>query len=83
MRANDDELRASIGETYRDNILWFDHQESKNAFQTLIRQCCLAPSCGGQVPYRGEDPGPEQWNDVPRGTMDEVSSHVRLDLPLA
>ena len=22
------------------------------------------------------------WNDVPRGTMDEVSSHVRLDLPL-
>ena len=21
-------------------------------------------------------------NDVPRGTMDEVSSHVRLDLPL-
>ncbi len=23
----------------------------------------------------------ERWNDVPRGTMDEVSSHVRLDLP--
>ena len=23
------------------------------------------------------------WNDVPRGTMDEVSSHVRLDLPTA
>ena len=22
-----------------------------------------------------------EWNDVPRGTMDEVSSHVRLDLP--
>jgi hypothetical protein len=22
-----------------------------------------------------------RWNDVPRGTMDEVSSHVRLDLP--
>ena len=22
-----------------------------------------------------------QWKDVPRGTMDEVSSHVRLDLP--
>src|SRR5262245_31564505 len=21
------------------------------------------------------------WNDVPRGTMDEVSSYVRLDLP--
>ena len=23
----------------------------------------------------------ERWNDVPRGTMDEVSSFVRLDLP--
>ena len=23
------------------------------------------------------------WNGVPRGTMDEVSSHVRLDLPTA
>ena len=22
-----------------------------------------------------------RWNDVPRGTMDEVSSFVRLDLP--
>jgi hypothetical protein len=22
----------------------------------------------------------ERWNDVPRGTMDEVSSHIRLDL---
>jgi len=22
----------------------------------------------------------ERWNNVPRGTMDEVSSHVRLDL---
>ena len=22
-----------------------------------------------------------RWNDVPRGTMDEVSSYVRLDLP--
>ncbi len=24
----------------------------------------------------------ERWNDVPRGTMDEVRSYVRLDLPL-
>ena len=30
----------------------------------------------------GENPSStEQWKDVPRGTMDEVSSHVRLDLP--
>ena len=28
-----------------------------------------------------EIPSPtERWNDVPCGTMDEVSSHVRLDL---
>ena len=24
-----------------------------------------------------------RWNDVPRGTMDEARSHVRLDLPSA
>ena len=31
----------------------------------------------------GENPSSTQrWNDVPRGTMDEVSSFVRLDLPL-
>ena len=24
----------------------------------------------------------ERWDDVPRGTMDEVSSSVRLDIPL-
>ena len=30
----------------------------------------------------GENPSStERWNDVPRGTMDEVSSFVRLDLP--
>jgi hypothetical protein len=23
----------------------------------------------------------QRWNDVPRGTMDEVRSYVRLDLP--
>src|SRR5258706_13865804 len=25
----------------------------------------------------------QRWNDVPRGTMDEVSSYVRLDLPIS
>jgi hypothetical protein len=29
----------------------------------------------------GHSSSTERWNDVPRGTMDEVSSHVRLDLP--
>src|ERR1700750_3306233 len=27
----------------------------------------------------GNSSSTERWNDVPRGTMDEVSSHVRLD----
>ena len=29
---------------------------------------------------RGHSSSTERWNDVPRGTMDEVSSYVRLDL---
>ena len=29
----------------------------------------------------GNSSSTQRWNDVPRGTMDEVSSHVRLDLP--
>ena len=29
----------------------------------------------------GKSSSTQRWNDVPRGTMDEVSSHVRLDLP--
>jgi hypothetical protein len=29
----------------------------------------------------GEKESSTEWNDVPRGTMDEVSSYVRLDLP--
>jgi tripartite-type tricarboxylate transporter receptor subunit TctC len=43
------------------------------------------------VPYRGGGPAVQTiggnssstmwWNDAPRGTMDEVSSHVCLDLP--
>ena len=31
--------------------------------------------------HRGNSSSTAWWNDVPRGTMDEVSSHVRLDLP--
>src|SRR6266568_2052627 len=35
----------------------------------------------GSNPIGGNSSSTERWNDVPRGTMDEVSSHVRLDLP--
>jgi hypothetical protein len=43
-------------------------------------------SCGGVKAARitGENSSStKRWNNVPRGTMDEVSSHVRLDLPTA
>ena len=32
-------------------------------------------------PIGGNSNSTERWNDVPRGTMDEVRSYVRLDLP--
>ena len=35
----------------------------------------------GSNPIEGKSSPTEPWHDVPRGTMDEVSSHVRLDLP--
>ena len=31
-------------------------------------------------PIGGNSSSAERWNDVPHGTMDEISSHVRLDL---
>ena len=34
-----------------------------------------------QIAIGGNSRSTKLWNDVPRGTMDEVSSHVRLDLP--
>src|SRR5215831_19238426 len=30
----------------------------------------------------GNSSSTKRWNDVPRGTIDEVSSHVCLDLPI-
>ena len=33
------------------------------------------------TPIGGHPSSTVRWNDVPRETMDEVSSHVRLDLP--
>ena len=34
-----------------------------------------------QMYLRRHSRSTQWWNDVPRGTMDEVSSHVCLDLP--
>jgi hypothetical protein len=35
----------------------------------------------GSNPIGGLSSSTERWNDVPRGTTDEVRSNVRLDLP--
>jgi hypothetical protein len=35
----------------------------------------------GSNPIGGNPSSTLQWKDVPRGTMDEVSSRVRLNLP--
>src|SRR4029077_2383719 len=35
----------------------------------------------GSSPIGGNSSSTERWNDVPRGTTDEVRSYVRLDLP--
>jgi hypothetical protein len=41
----------------------------------------LQPDALARQPPRLLTSSTERWNDVPRGTTDEVSSHVRLDLP--
>jgi hypothetical protein len=38
-------------------------------------------SRSGSNPIGENSRSTQQWKDVPRGTMDEVSSHVRLNLP--
>ena len=35
-----------------------------------------------QITIGGNSKSTQRWKDVPRGTMDEVSSCGRLDLPL-
>ena len=39
-------------------------------------------NAAGSNPIEGNSSSTERWNDVPRGTMDDVSSHVRLDPPV-
>src|SRR5262249_7527522 len=39
-------------------------------------------NCTGSNQIGGNLRSTQRWNDVPRGTMDEVSSYVRLNLPL-
>ncbi len=46
-------------------------RESRSSMRTVT----------GSILIGGNSSSTERWNDVPRGTMDEVSSHVRLDLP--
>ena len=40
-------------------------------------------SGAGSNAIGGNSSSTERWNDVPRGTTDEVRSYVRLDLPFS
>ena len=57
--------------------IWVDGTE----FRWTREQPQQHENRAGSNPIGGNSSSTERWNDVPRGTMDEVSSHVRLDLP--
>ena len=58
--------------------IWVDGTEFR---WTREQAAAAARNASGSNPIEGNSSSTERWNDVPRGTTDEVSSHVRLDLP--
>ncbi len=58
--------------------IWVDGTEFRWTREQAAQQ---HESRAGSNPIGGNSSSTERWNDVPRGTMDEVSSYVRLDLP--
>ena len=58
--------------------IWVDGTEFRWTREQAAQQ---HENRAGSHPIGGNSSSTERWNDVPRGTMDEVSSHVRLDLP--
>ena len=57
--------------------IWVDGTE----FRGVGKKPQQHESRAGSNPIGENSNSTERWNDVPRGTMDEVRSHVRLDLP--
>ena len=58
--------------------IWVDGTEFRWTREQAAQQ---HESRTGSNPIGENSSSTERWNDVPRGTMDEVSSYVRLDLP--
>ena len=56
--------------------IWVDGTEFRWTRERLQQR----EDCTGSNAIGGNSSSTEWWNDVPRGTMDEVSSYVRLDL---
>ena len=56
--------------------IWVDGSE----FRWTRENRSSTESHAGSNAIGGNSSSTERWNDVPRGTMDEVSSYVRLDL---
>ena len=57
--------------------IWIDGTESAGPGKSQRHK-----SGAGSNAIGGNASSTERWNDVPRGTTDEVRSYVRLDLPL-
>ena len=49
--------------------------------RTREQAAAVHENYAGSNPIEGNSSSAQRWNDVPRGTMDEVSSHFRLNLP--
>ena len=58
--------------------IWVDGTEFR---WTREQATAAAKNRAASNPIEGHSSSTERWNDVPRGTMDEVSSFGRLDLP--
>jgi transposase len=56
--------------------MWVDGTEFR-----WTREQAAAADSEGSDPIGGNSSSTLRWKDVPRGTMDEVSSYFRLDLP--
>ena len=56
--------------------IWVDGTEFR-----WTREVTAHESRAGSTAIGGNSSSTERWSDVPRGTMDEVRSYVRLNLP--
>src|ERR1700738_64656 len=76
-RADFEWMRQVLQKEINDDTL---HRDGIPDLSVLLQAPPQRSPAGSQSRYGSST---ERWNDVPRGTMDEVSSYVRLDLPFS